>query len=114
MQNPFSFLRSESDFNLDSEKFENNFNNDKGAVLIDVRTPEEFNTGHIPGAMNIDISSYEFKNRISQMDKSGSYYLYCRSGSRSYTAGKMMKNMGFEKVYNLEGGIIDWHRPLER
>jgi rhodanese-related sulfurtransferase len=49
MQNPFSFLRSESDFNLDSEKFENNFNNDKGAVLIDVRTPEEFHAGHIPG-----------------------------------------------------------------
>lgn len=81
---------------------------EKKAVLVDVRTPEEFAEGHLPGALNIDIKSEGFTDKISRIRKSKNVLLYCRSGRRSARAATIMDSLGYSKVYNLEGGYIAW------
>ena len=77
-------------------------------VVLDVRTPEEFNSGHIPNAINIDIYSDYFRTDISALDKSKSYAVYCRSSKRSVDASSEMDLTGFKSTFNLTGGIIEW------
>lgn len=78
------------------------------AVLIDVRSPGEFSAEKIKGARNIDLFSPSFQQQVANLPKDKEYYLYCRSGNRSGQACSVMANMGFEKLYNLQGGIISW------
>lgn len=76
----------------------------QGGIVIDVRTPAEHTSGHIRRTdYNFDISSSEFERKISDLDKSENYYLYCRSGNRSGKAAKRMRQQGFENVYNVGG-----------
>lgn len=100
--------------NLDSLTFEEQMKDDEEAVLIDVRTEEEFEEVRIPNSKLINLMDPTFQEQISKLDKSKSYYLYCRSGNRSYHAGNAMLQMGFEKVYNLAEGIIGWYGEVER
>jgi rhodanese-related sulfurtransferase len=79
-----------------------------GIITLDVRTPGEFNEGHIEGAQLIDFQSGNFENEIASLDKSKTYAVYCRSGSRSGEAVKVMRDAGFTNLYNLNGGVIDW------
>jgi rhodanese-related sulfurtransferase len=81
---------------------------ESGVVTLDVRTPGEFNEGHVEGAQLIDFQSGNFENDIATLDKSKTYAVYCRSGSRSGQAVKVMSDAGFTSVYNLNGGVIDW------
>ncbi len=76
------------------------------AVLIDVRTPAEFNGGKLPGAKNIDFFSKDFTNQIDKLDKDKTYLLYCRSGNRSGQACNIMAGRGFTKLYNMSGGVM--------
>lgn len=76
---------------------------DDGAAVIDVRTPEEFATGHLRGATNIDVQAADFHQRVGELDKGASYVLYCRSGSRAGAAADMMLDMGFTDVVNAGG-----------
>lgn len=99
--------------NLDSKTFEKKLAEDKDAVLLDVRTPMENQMVRIPNSILIDINSSMFMQEIEKLDKSKSYYVYCRSGNRSFHAGNYMLKVGFEKVYNLEPGIIGWHGKKE-
>jgi rhodanese-related sulfurtransferase len=99
--------------NLDSKTFEQKFTEDKNAILLDVRTPIENQMVRIPNSILIDINSPLFMQEIEKLDKSKSYYVYCRSGNRSFHAGNFMLQAGFEKVYNLEPGIIGWHGEKE-
>ena len=78
-----------------------------GVVLIDVRTPEEFNEGHIAGALNIDVQSSSFDSEIASLDKSVTYALYCRSGNRSGVAAGKMSDVGFTSVLNAQVGFVD-------
>ena len=79
------------------------------AVLLDVRTEEEFDSGHIFGAHLIDIRQpSEFMEAIQSLDKNKSYFIYCRSGARSGQACQLLSQMGIASVYNLKGGILDW------
>ncbi|WP_371176745.1 rhodanese-like domain-containing protein [Buchananella felis] len=73
------------------------------AVLIDVRTPEEFAAGHLEGAINIDVNSADFATKIGELDPAGTYLVYCRSGNRSGQAVEQMKGMGFQNVTNAGG-----------
>lgn len=100
--------------NLDSESFSNKFKNDPNSILLDVRTKQEFDDGHIPNSILIDIYSPAFPEKIKELDKEKNYYIYCRSGNRSYHAGVFMLQQGFKTVYNLADGILDWNEPLER
>ncbi len=81
---------------------------ESGVITLDVRTPGEFNEGHVEGAQLIDFQSGNFENKIATLDKSKTYAVYCRSGSRSGQAVKVMSDAGFTSVYNLDGGVIDW------
>jgi len=82
---------------------------DSGSVqIIDVRTPEEFNEGHIKNAKNIDFLSPSFTKEISGLDKEKPVYIYCRSGNRSGKSVKDFLNAGFTEVYDLEVGIVGW------
>jgi phage shock protein E len=93
--------------NLDSSMFAKKIA-ESDVVVLDVRTPEEFNSGHIPNAINIDIYSDYFNSDIAALDKSKSYAVYCRSGKRSVDASSEMDVIGFKTTYNLTGGIIEW------
>ena len=81
---------------------------ESGIITLDVRTPGEFNEGHIEGASLIDFQSGNFENEIASLDKNQTYAVYCRSGNRSGEAVKVMTEAGFTKLYNLDGGVIDW------
>ena len=84
------------------------------SVIIDVRTDDEFSTGYIEGAVNIDFYMVnKFISEIDKLDKSKSYFIYCKSGARSGQTCELMKQKGFKKVYNLEGGILGWTGELE-
>ncbi|MDO4792108.1 MAG: rhodanese-like domain-containing protein [Buchananella hordeovulneris] len=76
------------------------------AVIIDVRTPEEYAAGHLQGAINIDVSGADFATKIAELDPAGSYVVYCRSGRRSGIALDQMKALGFTDVTNA-GGLAD-------
>ena len=99
--------------NLDSRTFESEMKADTNAVLLDVRTPEENSDERIPNSILINLMDPEFQKKIEKLDKSKSYYVYCRSGNRSYHAGSAMIKLGFEKVYNLAPGIMGWHGETE-
>ena len=85
----------------------------KDAVLIDVRNAAEFSGSKIKGALNIDVQSSGFKSQIKGLPKDKAYYLYCKIGFRSGNAASIMAEEGFEKVYNLEGGIRRWPYEIE-
>ncbi len=81
-----------------------------GIVLIDVRTPEEIAEGKIEGAMELNYYDDNFAEELGKMDKDKTYLIYCRSGNRSGKACKLMQEQGFSKLYNLEGGYIEWSK----
>jgi rhodanese-related sulfurtransferase len=93
--------------NLNGIEFKTQYQQGTDGVLLDVRTPDEFNSGHIPNSINLDIMSFDFRDEITKLDKNKSYFVYCRSGNRSGQACMMMMNLGL-KAYNLEGGIGAW------
>jgi rhodanese-related sulfurtransferase len=74
-----------------------------GAILVDVRTPEEFAAGHLVGATNIDVSAADFHQRVGELDPEATYVLYSRTGSRAGAAAQMMADMGFGDVVNAGG-----------
>jgi rhodanese-related sulfurtransferase len=79
--------------------------------LVDVRKPEEYAAGHIDGAENINFYDEDFmKVMLSKLDKSKPVYVYCRSGHRSGLASSKLKAEGFTKIYDLEGGILNWEK----
>jgi rhodanese-related sulfurtransferase len=78
------------------------------AVLLDVRTPEEYATGFIPGAQLMDFKDPSFANNLATLDRDRPYFVYCAAGVRSHGAYEMMKAQGFRQVIELEGGISAW------
>ncbi len=95
--------------NLTQEDWVSQFQADKNAIILDVRTQDECSEGIIADAINIDIhSGQEFVNALEALDKNKNYYVYCRSGMRSAKACEIMNQLGFENAYNLVGGIIEW------
>ncbi len=100
--------------NLDAETFEKMIEEDEKAILLDVRTPMEHEMQRIPNSILIDIYSPAFTSEIDKLDRSKNYYIYCRSGNRSYHAGNQMLKMGFEKVSHLQPGIIGWSGKTEQ
>tara|TARA_B110000196_G_C21075006_1_gene629445 strand:+ start:167 stop:871 length:705 start_codon:yes stop_codon:yes gene_type:complete len=77
-------------------------------IIIDVRTSQEFNSGHIKDATNIDFYADDFIDKLKIVRKDIPIYVYCRSGGRSSSSASKMEKLGFTKVYNLVGGIGSW------
>jgi rhodanese-related sulfurtransferase len=93
---------------LSYDDFKNQISNNK-VLLFDVRTMEEYNTGHLKGSVNIDFYEEELFNKFfKKVEKSKPIYIYCRSGNRSKKSSEKLQELGFVKVYDLEGGYKNW------
>ncbi|OYX84506.1 MAG: rhodanese-like domain-containing protein [Flavobacteriales bacterium 32-34-25] len=77
--------------------------------ILDVRTPEEFASGHIDNAQNINWQNENFVKNTEKLNKNKAVYLYCRSGKRSLKASEKLAELGFKKIYNLDGGYLKWN-----
>lgn len=83
---------------------------DTTSIILDVRTPGEYKEEHLAGARQLDfLNTSVFDAGIKQLDKSHTYYVYCRSGKRSHNACIKMKKQGL-KVFDMEGGILNWKK----
>lgn len=84
--------------------------------LVDVRTTEEYNAGHLKNARNINVNADDFKEQVGSLNKKKPVMVYCKSGGRSAKAAEQLKDMGFTEVYNMDGGIMKWQaagKPVE-
>ena len=81
---------------------------DKKNVVLDVRTPKEFEAGHIPGAVNLDVNAADFAEKVARLEKEKTYLVHCGAGVRSAKACDKMSHLAFPKLYNLEGGFKAW------
>ena len=81
---------------------------DGEAVILDVRTPQEFAAGHLPDAINIDVESADFADRVAGLDESAETLVYCQTGNRSGVATDKMAELGFTEMSDLQGGIEAW------
>jgi rhodanese-related sulfurtransferase len=99
--------------NLDSETFEKMIKETEDSVILDVRTKEEYHKRRIPDSTLIDIYKPDFLSQLEKLDRDKTYFVYCRSGSRSFNAAVWMQKIGFTNVFNLENGINDWSGPVE-
>ena len=88
------------------------FQRTSGAVLLDVRTPEEYRSGHIPGSKNIPLQTIDRVSSVAE-NKDTALYVYCQSGARSRQAAGMLKQMGYTNVNNI-GGIAAYAGKVER
>ena len=79
-------------------------------TIIDIRTPGEFRDGFIKGAVNINLFDKTFLEQVSKFDKEQPIFIYCRSGNRTSSASRKLRNYGFKLVYDLDGGIKNWKR----
>lgn len=77
--------------------------------LLDVRTPGEFNAGHIKNADNIDFTGSDFREKVATLDREKPVLIYCHSGNRSGKASLILKELGFKEVYDLQGGFSNWN-----
>jgi rhodanese-related sulfurtransferase len=93
---------------LKPAEFESILTKDKSVQLVDVRTPEEFASGHIEGAVLIDFYDTDFGERIGKLDKNKPVMVYCAAGGRSGSTAEKLNKMGFKKVYDLDGGMRAW------
>jgi len=77
-------------------------------IILDIRTPREFDAGRIAGAVMLDFYSKTFVQDFQNLDRNNTYFIYCRSGNRSGQLMKAVGDLGFKKIYNLERGLVDW------
>lgn len=95
--------------NLRQEDWVAQLEADTNAVILDVRTEDEWNEGFVENAINIDIYKGQgFIYAVEELDKSKNYYVYCKAGGRSQQACDIMNQLGFENTYNLVGGMLQW------
>ena len=98
---------------LPIDDFEKKYKETPNAQLVDVRTTGEYGGGHLPKAQNIDYKSADFTEKIQTLDKSKPVFLYCLSGGRSGEAMTILKQNGFNEVYNMGGGYLKWTSKMK-
>jgi phage shock protein E len=79
-------------------------------VVLDVRTPEEFASGHIAGATNLNYFDAHFQEKLAKLDKTRPCLVHCASGSRSAQAREILKKLNFQQIFHLDGGIKAWQK----
>jgi rhodanese-related sulfurtransferase len=105
------FITFEKKYNMDLSQndWAAQLENDTNAVILDVRTEDEWSEGIIPGALMNDIyKGQAFIYKLDELDKNKNYYVYCKAGGRSAQACNIMNQMGFKNTYNLVGGFMNW------
>ncbi len=102
-------MEKKSNFkNIDVPTFKEIYAQDPSAVILDVRTEGEYNRGNIDKALHIDMLQNDFAAKVEGLDKEKTYLVYCKGGVRSAKAAAIMCDMGFSKVFNLQGGYDSW------
>lgn len=99
--------------NVSNEQFKTLMTENPDATILDVRTPDEYAGGIIPGAVNINVMDPGFYDRFSDFDKEAPVLVYCRSGARSFRAASILESLGFTDLHNLSGGIMFWDGKVE-
>lgn len=94
--------------NLNTAAFESRMKSTPAKIVLDVRTDEEFKSGHLQGAVNMNVNDPDFAEHIKQLDTTQPLFVYCLAGGRSAKAADILKDMGFPAVYNMEGGMSHW------
>jgi len=102
---------------LSADEFQTELTKNSSIQLLDVRTPEEFEQGHLDGALNYNIRSADFEKQAGSLDKTKPVFVYCLSGRRSASAASILVQKGFPEVHNMTGGLMKWNaggKPLVR
>lgn len=102
-------LTAQSVANIKSNDVPGFLKKNKTATILDVRTPEEFNSGHLEGAINIDIRNQDAVNKINALNKEAKYLVYCRTSNRSGAITDYMVKNGFKDVTKMDDGIVGWN-----
>lgn len=89
------------------------FTNDTN-VLIDVRTPEEYAEGHVKGAINLNVSEEDFAKKVSELDSTKNYYIYCRSGVRAKSAEAIMLENNLKKIHTFQDGMMTYEGEVAK
>jgi len=82
---------------------------DSDFVILDIRTPGEYQSGHIKNSIMIDFYSKTFAEEVNRLDKEKTYLIHCRSGNRSTRSMGLFKKLKFQKIYHLSSGINGWN-----
>jgi rhodanese-related sulfurtransferase len=99
--------------NLSQEEWRERLAASADAMIIDVRTPEEWEEGIVPGAKKLNIFNAPlFMAEVDTLDRNKDYFVYCRSGGRSAQACQLLNSKGIAKTYNLQGGMMEWDGEL--
>lgn len=93
---------------LSKQAFKSKLEAASNVQLVDIRTPEEFAAGTISGAVNMDYYATDFQQQLQSLDHTRAVFIFCKSGGRSSQALNKMAAMGFQEVYELEGGYSAW------
>jgi rhodanese-related sulfurtransferase len=104
----FGCLQGQNKNSLLPQEFANKLKSSPTAILLDVRTPEEYAAGHLAQAKNIDWNGSNFEKQVASLNKSNPVFVYCLSGGRSASAASKMRSMGFKSVTELDGGMRKW------
>ena len=102
-------MKAQSVQNVDASKFKKLIESED-AILLDVRTPDEYSRGHIKNSTSINIADPEFASKISMLQKNKTILIYCGSGGRSLSAANYMSQNGFKNIYNLQHGMMEWNQ----
>ncbi len=92
----------------DALKLINEHKDDPNFEILDIRSDMEFAEGHIPGAQSLHYEGHEFQKKVENLDKEKEYIIYCKSGVRGGYFLSQMKNSGFKKAHNIQGGYMGW------
>lgn len=109
----FCYFYKKNNMDLSQSDWAAQLEKDNNAVIIDVRTPEEWSEGIIPNALQINIYEGQgFIYKLDELDKTKNYYVYCKAGGRSAQACSIMNQLGFENAFNLQGGFMQWRGAI--
>ena len=93
---------------IDGKTYSDKLSNTKNPQLLDVRTPEEYAVEHLENASNVNWNGNDFVSKVEKLDKSQPVFVYCKVGGRSSQAANKLAELGFNEIYNLDGGIMKW------
>lgn len=96
--------------NLSAQKAGQLTRTSKDLVVLDVRTPAEFQSGHIKNALNVDYKAPDFEQQLAKLDKTKPYLVHCAVGGRSTKTLPLLQKLGFKNVRHLDGGIQSWQQ----
>lgn len=103
LQKIFRRNRNNNEKNIDYENAKTILKNDKNAILVDVRSPQEYKEGHLDGSINIPL--YDLETNSEKINKQNTIILYCQSGNRSNKALEILEEQGCTSIYQIEGGL---------